>query len=83
MAQDTAHTQHNAPREHTGEEEPTRPRHRTHNKTHRAGMQVNSSQVARDTGTRNTGQQAGTPVNRSQVAQDAAHATKQTERARL
>ena len=46
MAQDTAHTQHNAPSEHTGEQEPSGPGHRTWHTTHGASTSVNRSQVA-------------------------------------
>ena len=45
----TPHTQHNAPGEHTGEQEPSGPGHHTDNTTHRAGAPVNRSQVAKDT----------------------------------
>ena len=48
MAEDTAHTG-NAPSGHTGEQEPSGPRHRTRHTTHRAGTPVNRSQVAQDT----------------------------------
>ena len=49
MAHDTAHLQHNAASEHTGEQEPSGPGHRTRNTTHQAGTLVNKSQVAKDT----------------------------------
>ena len=45
----TPHTQHNAPSEHTGEQEPCGPGHRTRNTRHWAGTPVNRSQVAQDT----------------------------------
>ena len=45
----TPHTQHNAPSEHIGEQEPSRPGHRTRKTTHRAGTPVNRNQVAQDT----------------------------------
>ena len=48
MAQDTAHTG-NAPSGHSGEQEPSGQGHRTRKETHRAGKQVNRSQVAQDT----------------------------------
>ena len=48
MAQDTAHTQHNMPSGHTGEQEPSGPGHRTSKTTHQAGTPVNRSQVAQD-----------------------------------
>ena len=49
MAQDTAHTQRNTQSKHTGEREPSGPRHHTRNTTHQAGTPVNRSQVAKDT----------------------------------
>ena len=45
----TPHTKHNAPSEHTGEQEPSGPGHRTGNTTHPASTPVNRSQVAQDT----------------------------------
>ena len=45
----TPQTQHNKPRGHTGEREPSGPGHRTRKATHRAGAPVNRSQVAQDT----------------------------------
>ena len=48
MLQDTAHmTQHT--KQDTSEQEPSGPGHRTRNIPHRAGTQVNRSQVAKDT----------------------------------
>ena len=44
----TTHTQHNAPSEHTDEQEPSGPGHGTRNTTQRAGTPVNSSRVAED-----------------------------------
>ena len=44
----TPHTQHNAPREPTDEQEPSGPGHRVRNITHQAGVPVNRSQVAQD-----------------------------------
>ena len=41
--------QHNAAGEHTGEQEPSCPGHRTHNTKHRASTPVNRSQMAQDT----------------------------------
>ena len=49
MAKDTAQTQRNAPRKHTGEQEPRGQEHRTRNATQRPGTPVNRSQVAQDT----------------------------------
>ena len=43
------YTQHNKPIGHTGEQEPTGPRHRTRNTTNRAGTPVKRSQGAQDT----------------------------------
>ena len=43
------HTQSNALSGHTGEQEPSGPGHRTRNTAHRAGTQVNRSQLAKDT----------------------------------
>ena len=45
----TPHTQHKAPSEHTGEQEPSGPGQSTHNTTHRAGTLVSRSHVAQDT----------------------------------
>ena len=45
----TPHTQHNKPRGHTGEQEPSGPGHRTRKATHRSGTPVKRSQVAQDT----------------------------------
>ena len=45
----TPHTQHNTPRGHTGEQEPSGPGHRTRNTRHRAGTPVNRSLEAQDT----------------------------------
>ena len=45
----TPHTQHNAPGEHTIEQEPSGPGYGTRNTTHRASTPVNRSQVAQDT----------------------------------
>ena len=45
----TPHTQHNTAGEHTGEQEPSGPGHRTRNATYRVGTPVNRSQVAQDT----------------------------------
>ena len=45
----TPHTQHNPPRGHTSEQEPSGPGHRTRNTTHQAGTPVNRSQGAQDT----------------------------------
>ena len=45
----TNNTQHITPSEHTGEQEPSGPGHRTRNTTHTAGTPVNRSQVAQDT----------------------------------
>ena len=41
--------QNNAQNEHTGEQEPSGPGHRTDNTTHRASTAVNRSQVLQDT----------------------------------
>ena len=41
--------QHNAPSEHSGEQESCGPGHRTRDATHRAGTPVNRTQVAQDT----------------------------------
>ena len=49
MAQDTAHTQHNAPNKHTGEQEPSGPGHRTRNTTRQARTPVNRGQMAQET----------------------------------
>ena len=49
MAQDTAHRQCNAPSEHTGEQEPRVPGHRTRNTKHRANTPLKRSQVAQET----------------------------------
>ena len=49
MAQDTADTQRNALGEHTAEQEPSGPRHRTRNTMHRGSTPVNRSQLAQDT----------------------------------
>ena len=43
------HTQHNAPRKYTPEQEPSGPGHGTHSATHRACAPVNRSQVTQDT----------------------------------
>ena len=45
----TPRRQHNAPSEHTGEQKPSGPQHRTRKTAHRAGTPVNRIQVARDT----------------------------------
>ena len=45
----TPHTQHNKPRGHNGEQEPSGAGHHTRKATHRAGTPVNRSQVALDT----------------------------------
>ena len=45
----TRNPQHNTRSEHTGEQEPSGPGHRSRNTTHRAGTPVNRSQVAQDT----------------------------------
>ena len=45
----TRNPQHNTPRAHTGEQEPSGPGHRTPNTTHRAGTPVNRSELAQDT----------------------------------
>ena len=45
----TLHTQHNTPSEHTGEQKPRGPGHRTRKATHQAGAPVKRSQVAQDT----------------------------------
>ena len=42
----TPHKQHNKPRGHTSEQEPSGPGHRTRKATHRAGALVNRSEVA-------------------------------------
>ena len=49
MAQDTAQAEHNTPSGHTGEQEPSGPKHRTSKATDGAGTPVNKSQVAQDT----------------------------------
>ena len=48
MAQDTAHSQYDAPEEHTGEEDLRGPQHRTRVTTQRASRPVNKSKVATD-----------------------------------
>ena len=63
------HTQNSTPSEHTGEQEPGAPGHRT---------RVRCGPGRR---TRETTHRAGTPVNRSQEAQDIAHAKQHAERA--
>ena len=45
----TPPTQHNAPSEHTGQQEPSGQGHHTHNTTHRAHTPLTRSQVAQDT----------------------------------
>ena len=54
----TRNPKHSTQSEHTGEQEPSSPGHRTHNTTHRAGTRVNRSQGAQDTAraTQPTGQ---------------------------
>ena len=52
--------QHNTPREHTDEQEPSGPGHRTRDRTHRAGTLVSRIQVAQD-----TAQQHSTPSVRT------------------
>ena len=70
----TRHTQHNAPREHTGEQEQSDPGHRTRNVTHQAGTSVNRSQEAQDTAHRtHRTHHARTPMHKRQGAVDTGH----------
>ena len=46
----TRHTQQNAPSEHTGQQEPSGPGHRTRNTAHGVGTPVYMGEVAKKTG---------------------------------
>ena len=77
------HTQDELQSEHTGEQEPSCPGHRTGNTQHKAPSDHTGEQEpsSPERCTRKTTHRTGTPVNRSQVAQDTAHTTQHNERA--